>query len=143
VGNYSAGPEVLDGTDAIVSLLSRVGMGRSGCAELRGYGFAAASGPYFAVFSAEYRIPIIDVDRGLGTVPFFFQRMALVPFLDWGNAFEDRQEFRDLLVGAGAMMAFTFRLGYSESVTLLLQYAHGVEEETGLDTFRVVVGSAF
>lgn len=143
VGNYSSGPEVLDGTDVIVSLLSRVGMGRSGCAELRGYGFAAAAGRYLALASAEYKIPIIDVDRGLGTLPFFFQRMALVPFLDWGSAFTDPIAARDFLLGAGATMSFTFRLGYSESISLLLQYAHGFEDEAGLDTFRLVIGSVF
>ncbi|MEX1362088.1 MAG: DPP IV N-terminal domain-containing protein, partial [Nannocystaceae bacterium] len=143
VGNYSAGPEVLDGTDVIIGLLERAGSGRSGCAELRGYGFAAAAGRYLTLVSAEYRIPIIDVDRGLGTLPFFFQRMGVVPFVDWGTAFTDPVAARDFLLGAGATMAFTFRLGYSESITLLLQYAHGFEDETGLDTFRVVVGSVF
>ena len=143
VGNYGAGPEVLDGTDVLVSLLSRAGMGRSGCAELRGYGFAAQAGRYLALMSAEYRIPIIDVDRGLGTLPFFFQRMGMVPFVDWGSAFTDPIAARDLLLGAGASMAFTFRLGYSESIDLVLQYAHGFDDETGLDTFRVVVGSVF
>lgn len=143
VGNFNAGPEVLDGTDVIVSLAQRVGMGRSGCAELRGYGFAAARGRYLGLMTAEYRIPIIDADRGLSTIPFFFQRMAVIPFVDWGSAFTDPTELRDLLVGAGATMAFTFRLGYGESISLLIQYAHGFDDELGLDTFRAVVGSAF
>ena len=50
---------------------------------------------------------------------------------------------REALLGAGATLAFTFRLGFVESVSVLLQYAHGFDRELGLDTFRVMVGNAF
>ncbi|MEM9458773.1 MAG: hypothetical protein AAGF11_31640 [Myxococcota bacterium] len=143
VGNFGAGPSTLGGADVVLAVLNRASFGANGCSLLRGYGTAAASGRYFTVASAEYRIPLVDVDRGLGTAPFFFQRVGLVPFVDWGNAWTNAIAPRDLLLSTGATLAFTFRLGYVESVSLLFQYAHGFERETGLDTFRVVVGSAF
>lgn len=143
VGDFGSGPAVLDGVDVVLATLNRAGFGTSGCSLLRGYGTAASAGQHFAIFSAEYRIPIIDVDRGLGTAPFFFQRVGMVPFVDWGNAWTQAIRPRDALLGAGASLAFVFRLGYVESVSVLLQYAHGFERELGLDTFRVVVGSAF
>ena len=67
----------------------------------------------------------------------------MVPFLDWGSAFSGRIPVREALLGAGATLAFSFRLGFVETVSLLFQYAHGFEREQGLDTFRVVVGNAF
>ncbi len=143
VGNFTAGPEVLGGADVVLGFLSRLRSGAGGCSQLRGYGPAAAAGRHFGAVALEYRIPIVDVDRGLGTAPLFFQRIGLVPFVDWGHAWTDPVELRDWLIGAGATMAFTFRLGYVESVSLLLQYAHGFKEVDGLDTFRIMVGSAF
>lgn len=143
VGSYGSGPSVLGGADVVLAALYRAGFGTGGCALLRGYGPAAASGQHFAIGSIEYRIPIVDADRGVGTVPFFFQRMTMIPFLDWGSAWTEAIAPRDALLGAGATVAFSFRLAYGESVTLLFQYAHGFQRELGLDTFRVVVGSAF
>ncbi len=143
VGNFGAGPAVLGGADVVLALLNRIGFGANGCALLRGYGSAAASGRSFAILTAEYRIPIVDIDRGLGTAPFFFQRVGLVPFVDWGHAWTNAIAPRDLLLASGASLAFSFRVGYVESVSLLFQYAHGFEDELGLDTFRAVIGSAF
>lgn len=143
VGDFGAGPGVLGGADVVLATLQRTGFGANGCSLLRGYGPVAASGQYYAIGSAAYRIPLVDVDRGIGTTPFFFQRVTMVPFLDWGSAFSQRIAVRDVLLGAGATLAITLRLGYVESVSLLLQYAHGFERQEGLDTFRVVVGSAF
>jgi hypothetical protein len=143
VGDFGSGPGVLGGADVVLASLNRAGFGTNGCALLRGYGTAAASGQHFAIGSLEYRIPLVDVDRGLGTAPFFFQRVGLVPFVDWGSAWTDAIRVRDALLGAGATLAFTFHLGYVESVSVLFQYAHGFAREQGLDTFRVVVGSAF
>ncbi len=143
VGDYGSGPGVLGGADVVLATLNRAGFGTNGCALMRGYGPAAANGRNFTIGTASYRIPLVDVDRGLGTAPFFFQRVALVPFLDWGSAWTDAIRVRDALLGAGATLAFSFRLGYVESTSLLFQYAHGFARETGLDTFSVVVGSAF
>ena len=143
VGNFGAGPSVLGGADVVLAMLNRTGFGTNGCSLLRGYGTAAAAGRYFGILSAEYRIPIVDIDRGLGTAPFFFQRVGLVPFVDWGNAWSDPIRPRDLLLAGGASLAFTFRVGFVESATLLLQYTHGFDKDLGLDTFRAVIGSAF
>lgn len=143
LGNFTAGPELLGGSDLLLSLLSREGVGRGGCSQLRGHGPGAVGGRYVGALTAEYRIPIVDVDRGLSTLPVFFQRMSMIPFVDWGHAFSGPFLARDTLVGAGATMAFTFRMGYSESISLMIQYAHGFDDETGLDTFRAVVGTPF
>ncbi len=136
-------------SDNVVNFVSRTAADRcSGL--LRGYpglnnptGQALIDGRYFATISAMYRIPIVDVDRGIGTAPLFFQRAALLPFVDWGNAWSGPIQLKQFLWGAGAALAFSFRLGYVEPVTLTLQYAHGFDEDLGTDTFRAMIGGTF
>ncbi len=137
VGDYAAGG------DAIRSLLGRTGFGTVGCSLLRGYDTRAATGRYFARATAEYRIPLADVDRGVGTLPFFMTRAGLIPFVDVGNAWTDPTDVRDVLVGTGAALVFSFRMGYAEGIHLFLKYAHGFEREIGTDTFRLVVSTSF
>jgi hypothetical protein len=143
VGDFGSGPGVLGGTDVVLAALQRTGFGTNGCSLLRGFGPSVANGQSFVIGSVEYRIPLVDVDRGLGTAPFFFQRVTMVPYVDWGSAWTTRIPVRDALIGAGATLAFTFRMGFVESVSVLFQYAHGFDRELGLDTFRVLVGNAF
>jgi hypothetical protein len=144
VGDYTYG------TDIFRNLLSRTDTTAGGCSLLRGYagpnnptGKEVIAGDYFAVVSAAYRIPLVDVDRGISTMPLFFQRAGMVPFVDWGRAFSGPIPLKDFLLSAGAAVFFGFRLGYLEPVTLALQYAHGFDDELGTDSFRAVIAGAF
>ncbi len=144
VGDYTYG------TDVFRNLLSRTETTAGGCTLLRGYpgpnnpqGSDIVAGRYFAVFSTAYRIPLVDVDRGISTLPVFFQRAGMIPFVDWGRAFSGEIGLRDLLVGTGAALFFSFRLGYLEPVTLALQYAHGFDKEIGTDSFRATIAGSF
>lgn len=144
VGDYTYG------TDIFRNMLSRTDTTAGGCSLLRGYagpnnpsGNSVIGGRYFTVVSAAYRIPLVDVDRGISTLPVFFQRAGMIPFVDWGRAFDGGASLRDFLVSAGATMLFGFRLGYLEPVTLALQYAHGFDDELGTDSFRAVVTGSF
>lgn len=137
VGDY------LSSTDVVQQVLNRAGSSRGGCSLLRGYPVQGRTGRYFTVASAEYRIPLLDVDRGLGSAPFFFQRVGLIPFVDWGNAWTNPITVRDLDWGAGAALVFSVTLGYLETVQLFLQYAHGFDQEDGLDNFRALVQTSF
>jgi hypothetical protein len=137
VGDYRIGPEV------VRSMLARTSFFTGCSALLRGYDPVVARGRYFATASAEYRIPIIDIDRGLGTLPFFFRRIGLIPFVDVGNAWTDPTEFRDLLVSTGGSLVFSFELGYAEPIHLFFLYGHGFDDELGRDTFRAIVSTTF
>ncbi len=136
VGNY------VSGVDVVQSLLSRAPSGAA-CSLLRGYDLVAQSGQFYSLLTGEYRIPLLDVDRGLGTAPFFLQRVGMIPFVDYGGAFDDTVQLRDLLVGVGGALVITMRLGYVEPVSLVLQFDHGFDDELGRDTFRAVIASAF
>lgn len=142
-GNSYCVGDYFPATDIFRNLLTRV-PNRSGCSALiRGYAPAVRRGRYYAAGTVEYRIPLLDVDRGLGTVPLFMQRIGLVPFFDVGNAWNSLEESRDVLIGTGAGLYFVFEVGYVEGISLLLQYAHGFHDELGLNTFRAVVSTAF
>jgi hypothetical protein len=141
--------DFVSSTDAIRQLLAREVSGAAGCSLLRGYpafgdpGGGIIQGQYFTVLSADYRIPIVDIDRGLGSLPMFLQRIGLIPFVDWGNAWRSEVSLADFLWGAGAALVITFRLGYLDQVSLFLQYAHGFDPDQGVDSFRAVISTAF
>lgn len=110
---------------------------------LRGFVPSGMAGAYYLVLNSEYRIPLADVERGLGSLPLFLRRVTAIPFIDYGGAWSGRFT-RDLLkVGAGASLVFSFRIGYRETVDLILTYAHGFAPAIGADLLRVFVGRSF
>jgi hypothetical protein len=127
--------------DVIRTVIARDAFGEG--TSLRGYNPSAFSGLYFALFNAEYRIPLVDVDRGVGSVPAMFERIVLVMFTDWGMAWTDPLRLRDLAGSVGATLITSFKFGYGERVALFFQYAHGLDADRGIDYFRVFVGRGF
>ena len=110
---------------------------------LRGFAPAAFAGTYFLVLNSEYRIPLADVERGMGSLPLFLRRVTAIPFLDYGGAWSSKLT-RDLLkFGAGASLVFSFRIGYRETIDLFLTYAHGFDPQRGADVLRVLVARSF
>lgn len=126
--------------DVIRTVLARTAMSDGG---LRGYDPGVFGGRYYALFNAEYRIPFFDLDRGIGSVPGFFERMVLELFTDWGMAWSDPIKWKDLMGSVGASLITRMRFGYGEGVALYFQYAHGLDREFGIDYFRVFVGRSF
>lgn len=139
-GAFSLGGLSLD-QDVIRRLLNRSAISESG--SLRGYRPGEFNGRYFANINLEYRIPLIDIDRGVSSIPVFFQRVVAVPFTDWGRAWTQRISYRDIVGSIGASLVFILRLGYGERIELTMQYAHGFDSEEGLDYFRAMVSRSF
>jgi hypothetical protein len=110
---------------------------------LRGFIPSGMAGAYYVVLNSEYRIPLADVERGMGSLPLFMRRITAIPFLDYGGAWTGKFT-RDLLkVGAGASLVFSFRIGYRETIDLFLSYAHGFDPVIGADLLRVLVARSF
>lgn len=116
---------------------------RSETGRLRGYGSNVARGRHFTVLNTEYRIPIIDVDRGAGPVPLFLERIVFVPFTDWGLAWSGQPELSDILGSVGASILFDLNVGYGDPVRLKFQYARGLDEELGTNFFQAMILSSF
>ncbi len=127
--------------DVFRSLLARTPISTAGL--VRGYRPGVVGGRYFFVVNTEYRIPVLDVERGLGSLPAFLRSLTLIPYADAGRAFSAPLAFSDVLWGVGASFVMTFRLGYVETISLFFDYAHGFDDELGLDQFRVMVARSF
>ncbi|PRP92653.1 translocation protein TolB [Enhygromyxa salina] len=127
--------------DVIRTVIARTALAEG--TTLRGYNPSEFSGLYYGLFNAEYRIPLLDIDRGVGSVPGLFERIVGVVFTDWGMAWTDPIKFRDLAGSIGATLITSLKLGYGERVALFFQYAHGLDPDVGIDYFRVFVGRGF
>jgi hypothetical protein len=127
--------------DQIRSLLVRSPWYEGGV--LRGYPRSVFSGNYYAVLNTEYRVPIVDIDRGLGSLPLLFEKVVVSGFTDWGNAWSSEFLLEDLVGSVGASLILGARVGYGERITLMLQYAHGFDKEEGIDYFRAIVARSF
>lgn len=81
---------------------------------LRGFYPATVSGEWFALGSAEYRFPLWNIDRGVGTFPVFVKGLSGAIFVDAGNAFDAPDSFAidSSLVGTGAELRLSTVVGY-------------------------------
>lgn len=91
---------------------------------LRGYPTAVVAGRSYALGNLEYRFPIVNVDRGLSTLPIFFNRLNGAVFVDYGSAFDtlDDAKFK---TGTGLELWSDWTLGYIANFTFRLGYARG------------------
>ena len=108
---------------------------------LRGYPSVIESGRSYALFNAEYRFPLVNIDRGASTLPFFVQRINGNVFLDYGSAFNDAS-LAEFKTGSGAELWFDTLLGYVLAFTFRLGYAHGWASG-GLDKVYFVAAVPF
>ncbi|MBX3233801.1 MAG: PD40 domain-containing protein [Labilithrix sp.] len=92
---------------------------------LRGYPSVVQAGRSYALTNAEYRFPIVNLDRGPSTLPIFLNRINGAAFIDYGSAFDDFPLAR-FKTGVGAEAWFDFTLGYVASFTFRAGYARGL-----------------
>jgi len=109
---------------------------------IRGYEPASRRGSAFYLATAEYRLPFIDIERGIETLPAFVDRLHLAAFADVGDAPADAPRFEDVAVGIGAELRLDLTLLYYVPLRLRLGYARGLAED-GIDDFYVVLGGNF
>lgn len=108
---------------------------------LRGYPVVEQEGANYALFNAEYRFPLLNVDRGVSTYPIFLNRLYGAAFGDFGSAF-DAPSSADFKLGTGAELRTDFTIGFIEAFTFRLGYAHGWSVD-GLDTVYFVSAVQF
>lgn len=109
---------------------------------LRGYAPGSRFGDTFHLFNAEYRFPLLNVDRGYQTLPAFLQRFYGNLFVDYGDAsFEPIDMFR-MKLGLGAELLTDFSIGYFQPITLRIGIAKGTSEG-GVGQTYVVLSQLF
>ncbi len=98
---------------------------------LRGYEPGRFVGSEYALFNAEYRFPLLEVQRGISTLPIFLDRVSATVFADYGGAYfavAPDAPFDVLHFGTGAELWFSLTLGYHYGATLRLGAARGFDD---------------
>ena len=92
---------------------------------LRGYEPVTLAGRSYVLGNAEYRFPIVNIDRGPSTLPVFLNRINGAAFVDYGSAF-DTFSSAQFKTGVGGELWFDLTLGYIASFTFRAGYARGL-----------------
>ena len=100
----------------------------SGTAVLRGFPPGTSHGRQFHLANLEYRIPIFDVEEGLGFVPVYLRRLHFAALSDVGNAFDGPFHPSDLKVALGAALRLDIVFGFFAGGSFELGYARGLTE---------------
>jgi hypothetical protein len=138
-GTFFVGGYNLENTALLDQVLDDV---FNGAFVLRGYEPGSYRGSTFLLNTAEYRIPIVDVDHGISTLPVYLRRIGMNLYLDHGGAF-DELDFesiaffeRDAIVyvpqlhtGMGGELWITSTFGYGLGTIFRVGYAFGTSEE--------------
>ena len=113
---------------------------------LRGFDESDVSGRRAAVVNIDYRVPLLRVERGAGTVPLFLRTIHAAVFFDAGHAWSRKFRARDGRVSVGGELSFDAILGFALPVTFTTGAAwrHGrsPEERGGVVAFGRI-GRAF
>jgi Tol biopolymer transport system component len=115
---------------------------RYGGLYLRGYRPGAFAGSIFALGSAEYRLPLWDIEAGFLSLPFYLRRLHAALFVDVGGAGMDELSADMLKVGVGAELRLDMLLAYYLPFTLRLGYGRGLSEG-GENNFFLTMGWGF
>lgn len=89
---------------------------------LRGLPQITFSGEGGMVFSGEYRLPLVDIQRGLGTGPLYLKNLYMAFFADYGTVFDTAPKLSEFLLGVGAELRGNFVVGYGLPITGRLGY---------------------
>jgi hypothetical protein len=108
---------------------------------LRGYPPVIEAGRSYALGNIEYRFPIVNLDRGPSTLPFFLNRITGNVFFDYGSAFDEIQAAQPKS-GTGAELWFDTTLGYVAAFTFRIGYARGLSFG-GIDKIYFVAAIPF
>ncbi len=98
---------------------------------LRGYPIAEFRGQNVGLLSFEYRMPLLNIEKGGGQTPFFLRRLHGALFAEAGNAWDSGAIHATdwkRAVGAEARLDLDLAYGWAP-VTLRLGVARGLDEE--------------
>ena len=117
---------------------------------IRGYFEGARSGRYAWAGSAEYRVPLLNADRGLGSFPSHLDRVSGSIFLDAGNAWGVGEEeivkgqtsMQKTLLSSGIEIQSSVSLFFTNPLFLRTGYAFQIGQQ-GTRSFYLRLGTSF
>ena len=108
---------------------------------LRGLDDDDLFGRHAVVVNADYRVPLMRIDRGAGTLPVFARVIHGAAFVDAGHAWNDRFTRSDITVSLGGELSLDTVLGYVVPLTFTAGGAW-VSHDRGFTVFGRI-GRAF
>jgi len=119
----------------------------AGAFVLRGYARSQFVGARFLLANAEYRAPVLYLERGVETLPVFIRSVTAVGFADYGGAFtalNPDHPLDDLQLGLGAELWVELTFGYVANANVRVGYARGTDSSAVDGGQRyLVISSAF
>lgn len=112
---------------------------------IRGVDEGQVVGTRAAVVNLDYRLPLVRIERGVGTIPFFLRTVHAAAFVDTGHAWSGRFRSADIHYSTGAEVSIDTILGYVVPVTFSAggAWRHGPDpHERGFAAFGRI-GYAF
>lgn len=94
------------------------GFGVDAIGLLRGFGEDALTGTRAAVVNVDYRLPLMRVARGVGTIPAFIRNLHGAVFADIGEAWNDTARWRDVSASFGAELSADTVIGFVLPITV-------------------------
>jgi len=112
---------------------------RFGDGILRGYAPFSDVGDAYYLATLEYRVPILEIERGIESLPLQLSRVQAALFADVGDAFDGVPSTGGARAGVGAELQVRFTLAYYGFFFLRAGYARGLMA-TGMHQPYVVLG---
>ena len=126
--------------DILLDLVNQV---RASGIALRGYPPGVRWGDQYYLLNAEYRLPLWNIFRGLGTLPWQINRLYASVFSDTGAAFRrNAADWDGVLTSVGGEVYVTMTFGYYEGVIFKAGYARGLMKD-GINDFYVILAAPF
>jgi len=112
---------------------------------MRGFGQNELAGTRIAVANLEYRLPLLRVERGIGTWPVFLRTLHATAFLDLGKTWVVDFSRQPFARSVGGEFAADIRLGYELPLTVAagVAWPHDATGVTRPAVAYVRLGHAF
>jgi Tol biopolymer transport system component len=115
---------------------------RGCCVFLRGYPASSIRGDAFQAITAEYRLPLLWIERGYQTFPLYLRRIWASTFFDAGNAYFGAFHPSDLKTDVGVEAHLQFNIAYFLESEVQVGYAHGFQTPGGNQIY-FLAGASF
>ncbi|HEY0484080.1 MAG TPA: hypothetical protein VGD37_41460 [Kofleriaceae bacterium] len=126
--------------DVVMSIVDTTRVGFSGY--LRGYPGRVVAGNEYHLLNLEYRQELLQIERGIATLPIYLRRVNLAVLHDLGAAFDTTfLPRRDLRVSLGAALRLDAFFGYYAPGTFEIGYARGLAHDGINETWFLLTGS--
>ncbi len=109
---------------------------------LPGYPPGIQRGSTYQSISSQYRFPLLDFDKGFGTLPVFFRQLKGAAYFDTATAYNGFLGDAEYLKSAGAEVLLSTTFAYYFTGNLRMGYAYGFDTG-GIHDFYFVYGGGF